>query len=154
MNFNEIGLLLHIKEKLLGHPKLAAITAHVDAALEQHAKEAADNPPERLPTEQELAEARRAELALQNEEQRRREEEEAQRVALDNEAERLRAEQEQHRQLNADDDLKRAGQPRVPEPSPQQDLSRMNNPPENRVETRLNPQASEPAPEPVIKRKI
>lgn len=51
--FDEIGMLLHLKEKLMGHPNLTAITAHVDAALANHAAEAThEELPEVAPTKQ------------------------------------------------------------------------------------------------------
>lgn len=158
MNFNDIGMLLHLKEKLMGHPKLLPLMAHVDAALENHAAEAThEKLPEKKLTKQEEEQreaAARAEKDRTAAEEKARAEEQAGRAVLANEAARQRAEQEQRRQLNADEALKASGQPRVPEPDPRQDLSRMNNPPGTRVEERLNPQAGSPAPEPEIERKI
>jgi site-specific DNA-cytosine methylase len=44
MDFERIGMLLHMQEKLAGHPHLSAIMAHVTAELKSLAAEAKEEP--------------------------------------------------------------------------------------------------------------
>lgn len=53
-DWNKIATLLHLREKLAGHPRLATLTAHVDALLANAEAEATHEPlPEKTATKAE-----------------------------------------------------------------------------------------------------
>lgn len=172
MNFDRIAMLLHLEEKLRALPHLKPISNHVHAELNHYAEEAINTP---VPELKEAAEAERVRIeAVEKERAAREAQARLDEVKAKEEAERIRREQDEkavaerpdpklleskhrpqpeHRpRQKTQDEMIREAQPGVPQPDSRTDLSKMNNPREDRIENRF--QESEAASPSITERRV
>lgn len=116
IDLNDVAALLHIEEKLRGHPQFKNMYAAVMAKLQEH--EAAHAPPEAEPIPAPVTKG----LQPSSDEEW---------------ADDPSGQKNDPPGQKTQDQMLREPQPRVPDPIPSTDLSRQNNLPGERIEDRL-----------------